>query len=201
MKKNIINLGLFLMVLLLSFLLISSIRGPIEFKTELDKREDAVTAKLEQHRTCQIAYKSITGEFAGTYDTLSQVLLNDSFEIIKVIGDADAVGSGIIKKSYTYISAKDSLTSFFELKDASLEDFIGGLKEIPYSNGEEFKMRADTLTYQKITVPVISVGTTYETFMKEFNSDKFKRYDSSFKPEGYIGYGSLSKPTTSGTWN
>lgn len=201
MKQNIINLGLFLMVILLSFLLISSIRGPIQFKTELDKREDAVVAKLEQHRTCQIAYKSITGEFAKTYDTLSQVLLNDSFVIVKVIGDADAVGGGEIKKSYTNISAKDSLTSFFDLKDVSLGDFIGDLKTVPFSGDKEFDMRADTMTYQKILVPVISVGTTYNTFMEEFNTDKFKRYDSSFDPEAYIGYGSLTKPTTSGSWN
>ncbi|MGK0389815.1 MAG: hypothetical protein ACI94Y_002560 [Maribacter sp.] len=201
MKTNIINLGLFLMVILLSFLLISSIRGPIEFKTVLDTRKDAVTDKLEQHRTCQLAYKSITGEFASTYDTLSQVLLNDSFEIIKVIGDADAVGSGPIQTSSTFISAKDSLTSLLELEDISLGDFIKKLKEIPYSDGKEFEMRADTMTYQKILVPVISVGATYETFMNEFTSDKFRRYDSSFDPAAYIGYGSLVRPTTSGTWN
>lgn len=201
MKTNIINLGLFLLVILLSFLLISSIRGPIQFKTEKDKREEAVIKKLEQHRTCQIAYRGITGEFAKTYDTLSQVLLNDSFEIVKVIGDADAVGSGEIQKSYSYISAKDSLTNLLELKDESLADFISGLKEIPFSNGKEFDMRADTMTYQKILVPVISVGTTYKTFMEEFNNDKFKRYDSSFDPDKYIGYGGLTKPTTSGSWN
>ena len=200
MKKNIINLGLFLMVILLTFLLASSIRGPIEFKTELDKRKNAVTTKLEQHRTCQVAYKSITGEFANTYDTLSQVLLNDSFEIVKVIGDADAVGSGPIETSSTFISAKDSLTSLLELGDVSLADFIGTLKDIPYSDGKEFDMRADTMTYQKILVPVISVGTTYKTFTAEFTSDKYRRYNSNFDPDAYIGYGSLVRPTISGSW-
>lgn len=189
------------MVILLSFLLISSIRGPIQFQAEKEKREDAVIQKLEQHRTCQIAYKGLTGEFAKTYDTLSQVLLNDSFEIVKVIGDADAVGSGEIQKSYSYVSAKDSLTNLLELEDESLGDFIAGLKDVPFSNGKEFDMRADTMTYQKILVPVISVGTTYNAFMEEFNSDKFKRYDSSFSPDAYIGYGGLTRPTTSGSWN
>lgn len=199
--RTIINIALFLVIILLAFLLISSIRGPIQFKTELDKRELAVTTKLENHRSCQLAFKNITGEFAHTYDTLQQVLLNDSFELVKIVGDADAVGGMEIKKSYSYLSAKDSLANFFEIKTDELGTFISELEVVPFSNGKKFNMTADTITYQKIVVPVINVNTVYKEFMEGYTSDKFKRYDSSFDPEKVIGYGDLSKPTTSGSWN
>lgn len=199
--RTIINIVLFLIVCLLTFLLVSSIRGPIQFNTELEKREDAVIAKLEQHRNCQLAYKNLTGEFAKTYDTLQQVLMTDSFEIVKIIGDADAVGGGEIKKSYSYVAAKDSLANFFGVEIGDLQGIFSDLDKVPFGNGKTFAMRADTLTYQKIIVPVINVATTYEDFMEGYTGDKFRRYNSAFDPDKSIGYGDLSKPTTSGTWD
>lgn len=199
--RTIINIALFLVIILLSFLLISSIRGPIQFKSELDKRETAVINTLENHRSCQLAFKNITGEFAKTYDTLQQVLLNDSFEIVKIIGDVDAVGGGEIQKSYSYLSAKDSLANFFEIEASELGAFIADLETVPFGDGKTFNMTADTMTYQKIVVPVINVNTVYEDFMKGYTSDKYRRYDSSFDPDKIIGYGDLSKPTTSGSWD
>ncbi len=199
--RTIINIGLFLVVVLLSFLLVSSIRGPILFKGELDARKSAVVSKLEEHRTCQTAFKNIVGEFAKDYDTLKHVLLTDSFEIVKVVGDPDAVGGGEITKSYSYISAKDSIAKVLNVNPSELGAFIDQLGDIPFSEGSKFEMTADTMTYQKILVPVLKVETQYKEFMKGFEDEKYKRYDSSFDPEAYIGYGSLSKPSTSGTWD
>ncbi len=193
--RLIINVILFVVTLVLIFILWKSIQEPIAFKAEFDKRKSAVVAQLIKNRDAQIAYRNLTGEFAPNYDTLKQVIMNDSFEIVSIIGDIDA-GEDIQRK-VTKISAKDSIIGGMGIN-------LDSIKYIPYTDGKEFVLFADTLTYQKINVPVIEVSASYLDFMSEYNSDRFKRYDSRFAKildEGIpLKYGDRAKPTTSGNW-
>lgn len=202
MKRIIINIVLLAIIVVLALFLASSIQGPIKFKQEYDKRRNAVVERLKTHRTAQKAFQRITGEFAPNYDTLKQVLLTDSFTIVKVIGDADATDGGEIKKEEYKVSAKDSVATLLKLKSSNdLSKVLDEIEYVPYTDNKKFFMKTDTLTHQKVLVPVIKVHTKVLDFMKEYNDDKFKRYDSRFDVEEELGYGNLSKPTTSGSWD
>ena len=107
--RLLINLILAAIVVGLVWVLINSIREPIAFKAEKEKRERAVVDKLMQIRSAQEAFRDIKGGFAPDFDTLAYVLKNDSFAIIKVIGDPDDPNfTGEVEYDTSYSPAIDS---------------------------------------------------------------------------------------------
>lgn len=190
--RLVINLILIALIGILIWVLISSIREPIAFKAEKDKRTAAVAAKLTDIRVAQEMYRGITGEFAPSFDTLKQVLTEGQFELISVTGDPDDPNfTGEITKTSSFVPAIDSVNTL------GLD--LANLPFIPYSDGKTFSIDADTLTYQSTLVTVCEVGTTYKEFMTGFDAS-FARYDDKYSPNKAIKFGDMNKPNLSGNW-
>ncbi len=188
--KLIIRAALILLNIVLIYLLVMNIKEPIAFQTEKTKRKDAVVEKLMDIRESQEMYRRITGEFAHTFDTLVQVLENDSIVDIKEIGDIDA-GEEVIRTEIKH-SAIDSLTNMgISLKDLDL---------VPFSDNVRFNFDADTITYQSTLVSVVEVGTKYSSFMGKFADNRYKKYDNSYDPQKLIKFGDMEKPNIAGNW-
>jgi len=190
--RLVINLIFVAIAIFLAYMLVGSISEPVQFEAEKNKRETAVVDQLKKIRKAQDYYRSITGEFAGSWDTLNYVLQNDSFKITKVEGDPDdPTGAGVI---YTEIfrSAKDSL--------AVVGFDISGLSTIPFTDNMKFDIWADTTTYQSTLVQVVEVGTKRSNYMGKYADPKFKKYDSAYNPTGTIKFGNRITPNTSGNW-
>ena len=191
--RLIINIVLALLIVVLAWLLISSIREPISFKREYDKREDAVRTKLTDIRKAQEHYRGITGEFAPNFDTLKQVLTEGQFGIVKAFGDRDATdASEEISYDTTWVSAADSI--------AAIGLVLDGIEVIPFSEGKQFDIQADTITYQSTLVHVCEVSTKRENYMGEFADPKFQMYDKNYDPFSIIKIGDMYKPSLSGNW-
>ncbi len=191
--RLVINLILAAIVVGLVWVLISSIREPIAFKAERNKREQAVIDKLIMIRDAQEAFRDIAGGFAPSFDSLKEVLRNDSFVLIKVIGDPDDPNfTGEIIYDTTYTPAYDSIRKIGIRLDS--------LEYIPYSGGATFNISADTITYQNTLVDVVEVGTERSTYMGRFADPRFARYDQSYNPNSVIKFGDMNKPNLSGNW-
>ena len=104
--------------------------------------------RLMDIRASQEIYRSITGEFAGTFDTLIFVLKNDSIPNLKIIGDPDEE-DGTFEIDTIYYSAIDSIRG--------LDIELDSLPFIPYGGKKEFYIKADTLEYQKTIIQVVEV--------------------------------------------
>jgi hypothetical protein len=192
--RIIINLVLALIVLGLIWVLISSIREPIAFKAEKEKRERAVVDKLMKIRTAQEAFRNIKGEFAPTFDSLSLVLENDSFAIVSVIGDPDDPNfTGEIVYDTTYVPARDSMRN-------SLGSNLDSLRFVPYGAGATFDIQADTISYQSTNVPVVEVGVRRKVFMGPYADPRFARYDNGYDPNSIVKFGNMNAPNLSGNW-
>lgn len=188
-----INLILALIVVGLIWVLISSIREPIAFKAEKEKRERAVIDRLMQIRTAQEFYRDVTGTFAPNFDTLTDVLRNGEFTIVSIIGDPDDPNfTGEITYDTTYEPAIDTINS--------LRINLDSLRFVPYSKGSIFDIAADTIDYQSTTVNVVEVGTVRSNFMGKFADIRFQRYDQSYDPGSIIKFGNLNAPNLSGNW-
>src|SRR5690554_3777223 len=88
--RTVINLLLFVAILVLGYMTYSSIKAPISFKNELDRRERAVIQKLSKIRDAQNIYRDVTGGmFAGNWDTLKTVLKEGQMRYISIVGDPD----------------------------------------------------------------------------------------------------------------
>jgi len=192
--RIVINLVLALIVVGLIWVLISSIREPIAFKAAKQKREEAVIDRLMKVRMAQEAFRNIKGGFAPDFDSLAYVLRNDSFSIVKVIGDPDDPDyTGEIIYDTTYVPAYDSIR-----KELGLP--LDSLRYVPYSGGTQFEIQADTITYQKTNVPVVEVGVRREAFMGPYRDPRFARYDADYDPNSVIKFGNMNAPNLSGNW-
>ncbi len=192
--RLVINILLTLLILFLGYLLYNSIKEPIAFKAEKDNRSDAVKNRLMDIRTSQELYRDITGEFAPSFDTLKEVLVRDSFKLENIQADPEFPDDpDKFITEVTYLSALDSINK--------LQINLDSLRFVPFAKaGTEFNIEADTLTYQKTIVNVLQVSTRWKDFMGEFGSEKFAKYDNSYKPNSLFKFGDMSKPNLGGNW-
>jgi len=190
--KLAINLLLFLLIGFLGFMLYNSIKAPISFQTEKKARASKVKNRLLDIKASQELYRDIVGKYAHNFDTLKSVLVSDSIEFIKYEQDPefpDDVDKFL--ESFSYKSALDSINT--------LKINLDSLRYVPYSD-TEFKIEADTLTYQKTNVNVLQVSTRWKDFMGPFADAKYQKYDNSYDPNKLFKFGDMSKPTLNGNW-
>ena len=192
--RLIINLILFAIIAALIYVLADSIREPIAFKNEKDKREAAVISSLMQLRKGQEIYRTITGgDFASNWDDFKNVLSTGRIPYISVIGDPDDPNfTGTVTYDTTYSNVADSIKAMgWDLDDMVL---------IPYGNGKKFDIQADTISYQKTIVNVVEVGTKRSSYMGKYADPSYRRYDARYNPNSIIKFGDMNKPNTSGNW-
>lgn len=194
--RIVINLLLLLAILALGYMTYASIKAPINFKQELDKRERVIIQKLNKVRDAQSVYRDVTGgSFAGTWDTLKEVLNNEDLMFISIVGDPDDPNfdpKNLIRDT-TYKPAIDTIHAMGINLDS--------LEYVPYSNGVKFDIAADTLTYQSTLVNVVEVGTNYKVFMGKYGVPAYAKYDKRYDPEKRIQFGDMTKPSTAGSWD
>ena len=194
--RIVINLLLFLAILALGYMTYASIKAPISFKQELDRRERAVIQKLQKVRDAQEIYRDVTGgSFAGSWDTLRTVLMDGDLMFINILGDPDDPNfdaKNLIRDT-TYKPAIDTIRAMGINLDS--------LPYVPFSGGEKFDIDADTLTYQSTLVDVVQVGTAYKTFMGEYGDPAYAKYDKRYDPSKRMQFGDMTKPTTAGSWD
>lgn len=192
--KLAVNAILILLIASLGYILFSSIQEPIAFKSEKDRRVDAVKNRLIDIRKAQEAYRSITGEFAPSFDTLKHILTTGEFARVSIESDpSDPNNEDLYIYDTTFLPALDSM------KAMGID--LANMEIVPFSDGKEsFSCYADTITYQKTLVHVCEVGTYYDRFMGEYADEKYTKYDDQYNPNGSIKFGSRSAPNLAGSW-
>ena len=73
----------------LVYWLYSNIMAPVKFNKERDIRKEVAVQRLKDIRTLQVAYKSVTGKFNSSIDSLKQFYENGEMEIVMQIGSMD----------------------------------------------------------------------------------------------------------------
>ena len=197
--RLIINLILIALIGALGYLLYYGIKEPISFGDAKTKRVNAVTDRMKQIRYAQEFYRDITGKFAPSFDSLRHVLSNDSFTLVKIIGDPDDANG--FTRTEKKRSAKDSIAALFADPKSKIKIVLSELETVPYSDNAKFSIKADTLTYQKTLVNVTEVSTKWRTFMGDkFGDIKYARYDNNYDPDNILKFGDMSAPNLSGNW-
>lgn len=194
--RIVINLLLVAAIVVLGYLTYASIRAPINFKDELDRRESGIIQKLSKIRRAQEVYRDVTGgAFADSWDKLKDTLSQGNLMFIRIVGDPDDPGFDAknIERDTTYKAAIDTIRA--------LGINLDSLPVVPYSGGKKFDIDADTMTYQSTLVNVVEVGTSYEHFMGQFADPSYARYDKRYDPKKRIKFGDMRKPTTAGSWD
>ncbi|WP_116126616.1 hypothetical protein [Lewinella sp. IMCC34183] len=191
--RKLFSLAFLVLAFFLGWLLYRSIEEPITFADERVVRQDAVEEQLKIIRTTQEMYRDITGMFAPSFDTLKQVLRQEDFMEVRIIGDPD-------DPDFDPATAYDTIYSPAIDSINALGIDLDRLEYVPYTDNVTFDIAADTIDYQSTKVPVVQVGVPYKEFMGRFADERFKRYDQRYDPNKPIKFGDLSKPSLAGNW-
>ncbi len=197
--RLVINLILIALVALLLWILVSSIREPIAFKAEKEKRELAVTEHLKKLREAEEIYRNVTGEFTGDFNSLRNTLRNGKIMNIAVEGDPDDPNN---TEAIIYDTTYEDALNY--VKKANI--VLDSLEYVPYGNGAKIELFADTIEYQKTMVWVVEAKTPYKDFMGPYKDPKYKKYDDTYNPDQpgdkkyFLKFGNKTAPNTSGNW-
>jgi hypothetical protein len=184
---------------------------PIKFQREVTVRENATIDRLKDIREAEKAYKDVYKRYTGSFDTLEMFLKNDSFTVIKAIGQIPedwlddlgfkaarekAVKEGIIVRETTHIPVKDSLFGTNYPLDS--------LRYVPFTNKVPFQIESDQImTSSNLMVQVVEVKANYDDLLKGLNKQLVINYkDEKERLTGYGGvkFGSLKEGTLTGNW-
>jgi hypothetical protein len=197
MKKVLLQLALFIVIVVIGWYVYQSIMEPVKFRDEKRKRELKVIEKLKDIRTSQNIYRHVKGSYSDNFDSLVAFLAVAEIPVVKMIPDpTDTTFTKTINDTIGYIKVADSLfkNKFYKLSDLSL---------IPFSGGVAFEMDADTIERGGVDVNVFEVLAPYSAYLKGMDPQTIINLIAKQEDiEKYPGLkvGSMVEPSTDGNW-
>ncbi|MFP4367280.1 MAG: hypothetical protein ACLFQA_09315 [Bacteroidales bacterium] len=199
--KTVIQILLSIAIVVLGYLLVDSIMEPINFQQEQKARYNRTIERLKDIRAAQIAYRSIYGEFTGSFDTLIHFINNDSFRVVTAIGfedeDEEVVDEEVIRDT-VMVSVRDSLFP--------ADYVVDSLRYVPFTGGrEEFFLGAgEVMTGSGLEVEVFEVHVHNNVLLQGLNQQLvINMNDERIKRDQFPGLrvGSLTETTNNaGNW-
>jgi hypothetical protein len=198
MVQNIIKVLLFVVIIVLAYLVVESVMGPVRFNKAVTERSDAVIQNLKDIRSAQLTYKTIHGHYMGSFDTLIEFLKNDSIPVVKMVPDPkDTTFTKTIRDTIGSIAVFDSLFS----KRVGFE--AENLKYVPYTDNEMFTMDAGVIEKGGVEVNVFEVSVLYSIVLKGLDEQMVVNLIASKEQiNRYPGLkvGSMVEASTDGNW-
>ena len=204
---------------------IKSIMEPINFNKQKAYRETVGIQRMKDVRTLQEAFKSVSGHFTASADSLVDFYKNGKMEVIMQIGSNDdslaVATTEKLKKSRRGITPEQmyelykkgehlvfSISSKVDVKDTlfnTRNDFnIDSLKYIPFSQGDTIQMESVIKEVSGVKVPLFEARMPYKSLLKGLDNQLRINLDADRKAmnryEG-LQVGSVSAPNNNaGNW-
>ena len=189
--KIIIEVVLLAAICGLAYLLYSNIMKPVNFNKEKDSRQAVAVQRLKDIRTLQVAFKSVTGKFNSSIDSLKQFYEGGQMEIVMQIGSMDdslaVMNTEAIKKANKKLKPEQLTAKLQEAYAAGQKvvfstvtkvpvrdtlfnnrpDFcIDSLKYIPFSGKEAIQMESAIKMVSGVPVPLFEARIPWKSLLK-----------------------------------
>lgn len=223
--KKIVSVLLLFVIAGLVYACIKSIMEPINFNKQKAYRETVGIQRMKDVRTLQEAFKSVSGHFTASADSLVDFYKNGKMEVIMQIGSNDdslaVATTEKLKKSRRGITPEQmyelykkgehlvfSISSKVDVKDTlfnTRNDFnIDSLKYIPFSHGDTIQMESVIKEVSGVKVPLFEARMPYKSLLKGLDNQLRINLDADRKAmnryEG-LQVGSVSAPNNNaGNW-
>lgn len=223
--KKIVSVLLLFVIAGLVYACIKSIMEPINFNKQKAYRETVGIQRMKDVRTLQEAFKSVSGHFTSSADSLVDFYKNGKMEVIMQIGSNDdslaVATTEKLKKSRRGITPEQmyelykkgehlvfSISSKVDVKDTlfnTRNDFnIDSLKYIPFSQGDTIQMESVIKEVSGVKVPLFEARMPYKSLLKGLDNQLRINLDADRKAmnryEG-LQVGSISAPNNNaGNW-
>lgn len=223
--KKIVSVLLLFVIAGLVYACIKSIMEPINFNKQKAYRETVGIQRMKDVRTLQEAFKSVSGHFTSSADSLVDFYKNGKMEVIMQIGSNDdslaVATTEKLKKSRRGITPEQmyelykkgehlvfSISSKVDVKDTlfnTRNNFnIDSLKYIPFSQGDTIQMESVIKEVSGVKVPLFEARMPYKSLLKGLDNQLRINLDADRKAmnryEG-LQVGSVSAPNNNaGNW-
>ena len=227
--KIILEVVLLAAIAGLVYLLYSNIMQPVNFNKEKANRQAVAVQRLKDIRTLEVAYKSVTGKFNSSIDSLKQFYETGKMDIVMQIGSLDdsvaVANTDAIKKANrklkpaeltaklaeAYAAGKNvvfSHTTQVPVRDTlftNRPDFnVDSLKYIPFSGKEPIQLEATTKMVSGVPVPLFEARIPWKSLLKGMNNQLRINLDAESRDlnryEG-LQVGSITTPNNNaGNW-
>lgn len=223
--KKIVSVLLLFVIAGLVYACIKSIMEPINFNKQKAYRETVGIQRMKDVRTLQEAFKSVSGHFTASADSLVDFYKNGKMEVIMQIGSNDdslaVATTEKLKKSRRGITPEQmyelykkgehlvfSISSKVDVKDTlfnTRNNFnIDSLKYIPFSQGDTIQMESVIKEVSGVKVPLFEARMPYKSLLKGLDNQLRINLDADRKAmsryEG-LQVGSVSAPNNNaGNW-
>jgi hypothetical protein len=195
--KVVVRVLLALAIVLLAYISWESIRGPIDFNAEVERREKAVIQRLVDIRTAQVALRAQEGSYTASFDTLINFVKDGKIATLVKSGD---LSEAQLEEGMTEEKAMQIIRTGNEraIKAAGLWDdtknapqlvrdtifspakevlyptrtrfSIDSLRYVPYGKGAEFEMGVDTvITASGYPIQVFEAKTPYTVYLGDLD--------------------------------
>ena len=167
--KKIAQIILAVAIVALVYVIYDQISTPIKFDDELKAKKAQVIDRIKDIRTAQRAFKSKYQRFTGSFDTLTNFILQDTLELErKIVDEDDSVAMAQLKKMGKKNVEKFKIAvidTIFSPKRLSKQD-VEQLRYIPGTdNKSEFIMEAGYATASGVVVPIVECRAPYKAFL------------------------------------
>ena len=178
--------------MLLTYLCITSILGPVRFEKIREQREKAVIQRLVEIRKAEVEYKNQNGKYTASFDTLFQFIKTAKKKrVIKEgtltnkqlkSGLTEAKAAEIVRKGNKMEILEKGLAHFRrdtvevsllkELFPNYSEENIEKMCIIPYSRNEKFELKVNNnyTNASGIRIPLFEAAAPYESYLYDLDS-------------------------------
>ena len=189
--KIIFEVALLALICGLVYVLYSNIMKPVNFNKEKETRQAVAVQRLKDIRTLQVAFKSVTGKFNSSIDSLKQFYEAGQMEIVMQIGSMDdslaVMNTEAIKKANKKLKPEQLTAKLQEAYAAGQKvvfstvtkvpvrdtlfnnrpDFcIDSLKYIPFSGKEAIQMESTIKMVSGVPVPLFEARIPWKALLK-----------------------------------
>lgn len=203
-----IQIVLWLVAGVLVYLIYDSITGPIEFNKIKQQRYAKVIERMKDIRDAELAYKDVTGKFAGDFNALIAFVDTARFTITQrrdttVLDEEMTRAYGV--DQYKEIILVDTL-GYRSVKDSLFggSDDYRNMMNVPTTENEKFELDAGFLTKGNNKIPVFEAKVAKEVLLTDQPQElvmQEKQIVSVDAVDGaYIRVGSMEEINTNGNW-
>lgn len=209
--KPILNIVLWVLIIFLGYQTYMSIYTPIQFNKLKNKRYIAVIESLKDIRDAQLAYKEVTGKFAGNFDNLVKFIDTAEYtitqrkdssildvEMTKRFGGVETFKDIVVIDTLGFVSIKDSLFK----KSTRYKTMMN--VPIPDKDDAKFELKAGFIEQNDLKIPVFEASVKKSVILHDQDKDLVMQENEVVSVDGVNGdalkVGSMEEVNTTGNW-
>lgn len=197
-KLTIINIALVLLAIFLAYMVYDSIRQPVVFENSKRDREEKVVQNLKDIRSSQVLFKQTYNRYTANFDSLIEFIRTGELPIVNIVADPnDTTFTKTINDTVGYVKVADSL--FKNRTNFKVEN----LRYIPYTDKQEFEIKAGYIVRGGMNVPVFEVKAPYKTYLNGLDPQRIRNtaaQQEAINKYAGLKVGSMDEASIDGNW-